>query len=246
MNSGATSATTSVEDVTGNATAGAQALPGFTVQIPLGLAGLYVATTTLTDNTGAPIRRLRKTVGLGGQQAGDSTALGPPPQVTVNTTSLSGKFNFNASVPDKVTFNGSIQLPKGFSLSLPGVDTLEFSIGNVIDILMLDSKGNSKAGARHRVKSYKLKLPKLTGGVAQGGEVAKLSAQFNASALVAAGFDTEGITTNLAPNETKLHVKLLPRFVQVNLLYAGIAYESLVPVSYQLGGNNAFGTISGR
>jgi hypothetical protein len=173
--------------------------------------------------------------------------LTPPANPKFTLSALTGKFIFNTTSPDVISLSASVPLPKGFSLSLLTGNfggNVEFAMGNVIDTMTLSAAGKSTASARKRIKTFQLTLPKLPGDVANGGEIAKIKAQFSAAGLDTAGFNTDGITATRAPSEAGQ--KNLTRFIQVNMVLAGVAYESLIPVTYVLGTHDGFGTITGR
>ena len=245
--SGAADATTSFEDAGGNLVppAGGGTLQGFSVGQTIAGHGLAVGTTNVLDGVGNPINRgkIRKTVGISDVLAGDPNGLANPASTGFVVTSLKGKFTFNNSKSDIVAFSAQFMLPPGFTFSRSGANEMQFSMGNVVDTVMLDAKGNSTSASRARIKKLSVKIPKLTGGVAVGGEMAKLTAQFSATGMTGAGFDTEGITSQRGDNEAG---KVLTRFIQVNMLFAGVTYEVLAPVNYVISSDSSFGSITGR
>ena len=95
-------------------------------------------------------------------------------------------------------------LPAGFSFSISGANTMQFSIGNCVDTVHLDSKGNALKGDRGRIKKLSVKIPKFKTGAALGGEIAKVTVEYNAANLIGSGFDTEGIVAQRGVGETEI------------------------------------------
>lgn len=243
--SGATGATTGFEDSNGAVLPPPNGpLTGFGVQQSLGVSGLALATTQIKDANNGVLAKLRKTVGISDRLAGDPNGLMDPASTSFEVKSLKGKFAFNLSQPDDAIFSGSFRLAPGFSLSRSGANIMHFGMGNCVDTVTLDSKGNAARGNRMRIKKVSIKFPKLTNGVATGGEIAKITIEYNATGLTTAGFESEGITQNLGVGEKG--AKNVTRFIQMNMTFGGVAYESLVPVSFGLSSDSLFGTIQGR
>lgn len=238
---GASGANTTFEDASGAQPKERGTLTGFNVSQTLGTPGLYVATTTLTDNNGKAVGMTRKTVGVAANKVTPGS-LPNPASIAIGIKTVKGKFTFDASHPDVVTFSGQIQLPPGFSLQRSDASTLQFSMGNVIDTVQLDEKGKATPGTRGRIKKVQLRIPKLPNGTAVGGEVAQISVQYNVANLSASGFNTDGITGVRGVGETGV----ANRLIQVNLMLGGVAFESLAPVNYVISKDGAFGSISGR
>ena len=243
--SGAVSATSAFEDANGIAFSNAPGpLPGFAVHQTLGMSGLAVATTQVLDANNGTLGKLRKTVGISDRLAGDPNGLVNPASTAISTTSIKGRFVFNQLQPDDVLFSGQFMLPPGFSYARSGADTMQFSMGNCVDTVHLDAKGNSARGNRMRIKKVSIKLPKLPNGVALGGEIAKVTLEYNASNLIGAGFESEGIMSSRGTTENG--TKTLNRFIQLNMLFGGVAYESLIAVNYGISSKSDFGVIQGR
>ena len=241
---GAADATTSFEDAGGNPVPPAGGtLQGFTVGQTVAGSGLVVGSTNVLDATSTTIGQIRKTVGISDLLAGVPNGLANPASTALSVKSLKGKFTFNQSKSDIVAFSAQFMLPPGFSFARSGANEMQFSMGNVVDTVQLDTKGNLKSASRGRITKLSVKIPKLAGGVAVGGEPAKLTAQFSAVGMTGAGFNTEGITSQRGTNETG---KTLTRFIQVNMLFAGVAYEVLAPVNYVISPDSSFGSIAGR
>ncbi len=242
--SGAADATTSFEDAGGNPVPPAGGtLQGFTVGQTVAGSGLVVGSTNVLDAVGTTIGQIRKTVGVSDTLAGVPNGLANPASTALSVKSLKGKFTFNQSKSDDVAFSAQFMLPPGFSFARSGANEMQFSMGNVVDTVQLDTKGNLKSASRGRITKLSVKIPKLAQGVAVGGEPAKLTAQFSATGMTGSGFNTEGITSQRGTNETG---KVLTRFIQVNMLFAGVAYEVLAPVNYVISPDSSFGSIAGR
>ncbi len=241
---GAADATTSFEDAGGNPVPPAGGtLQGFTVGQTVAGSGLVVGSTNVLDATSTTIGQIRKTVGISDMLAGVPNGLANPASTALSVKSLKGKFTFNQSKSDIVSFSAQFMLPPGFSFARSGANEMQFSMGNVVDTVQLDTKGNLKSASRGRITKLSVKIPKLPQGVAVGGEPAKLTAQFSATGMTGSGFNTEGITSLRGTNETG---KVLTRFIQVNMLFAGVAYEVLAPVNYVISPDSSFGSIAGR
>jgi len=199
-------------------------------------AGLSVATSTAKDaitdaDTG---KKGRKMLAVSRQETGEpALATGTPASLAIVASSLKGKFIFAGSKPDQVTFNGIVELPAGMDLAAE--QTLEFGMGNVLDSVVFDVKGKPKLPSTlGRIKKAKLKLPKLKKGVTalSAGQTASVTITYQIANLVTAGFDTEGIQADLRSEEAGL--KVAPRKIQMALVLAGVAYESLIDVDYKV------------
>ncbi|MEI6233772.1 MAG: hypothetical protein WCT04_12010 [Planctomycetota bacterium] len=241
---GATGATTTFEDADGMTLTPNAPLVGFSVGQTIPTAGLVVGTSLIQDVTNATLTTAKKTVGISAFSLGTPGALTPPMNVSIVSKSMKGKFYFNSGQTDSVIFSGQFVLPQGFTLALSDAHSMQFSIGNVVDTVMLDSKGNAPRGLRGRIKKLTVKIPKLKTGVAVGTEIVKINMEYNAANLTGAGLGSEGIVLQRGTNENGL--KVVTRFVQLNMYYVGVAYESLIAVNYSLSPKSDFGTIQGR
>ncbi len=205
--------------------------------------GIYVATTRTSDvTTGNPIGMARKMIAIGDRETGDlSSGLGVAPATELTPLAMKGTFFFSGGKSDTISFTGSFLLPPKLDPFAP--HALSFGIGNVISDTMIDATGkNTNAGTPAVLKSVKVMYKGVKkGALAQGGEVARISAEVSVAGLVAAGFDTEGITqTSTTPG------KSVPRMIQVAVLIEGVAYQALVPVQVSISNGGDFGTLQGR
>jgi hypothetical protein len=210
-------------------------------------AAVTVATSTALDALSNPLSaKSRKMFAVSALAAGVPSALPAAPSSGVSSIKVTGHFFFSPSKPDSVAFSGSIQLPAGFNPSASGGNSLVVGLGNIVDSVSVDAKGKpigTATGAAGHFKSVSVKYPRLS-GQAVGGEKATLSATMSLPQMDAAGFDTEGITQKLRPDETKL--KSVSRFMQASFLLGGVAYEAYIPVVYKLAKGGTSGQISAR
>jgi hypothetical protein len=247
---GATDANTEFVDTLANTAAGLQArlapVPGLVPSRAFVVPTMAVATSTLIDGTGVVKGKARKTIVVGAREAGDSAGLAAPASTEIVLSKMSGKFLFTKTTPDQISFSGTIQLPPGFDPNKTGGNPVVIGIGNIVDTLNVDAKGkpiDKSTGASQRIKKLSVKFPKLA-GPAVGGETAKIDVTLGLADMDTAGLDTEGITASLRSDEKKL--KTAPRFIQVNMLLAGVPYESYVPVQYKVSTKGDAGQIQGR
>lgn len=247
---GASDASTEFVDTLANTAAGLQArlapVAGLVPSRAFVVPTMAVATSTLLDGTGTVKGKARKTIVVGAREAGDSAGLASPASTEIVLSKMSGKFLFTKSTPDQISFSGTIQLPPGFDPNKTGGNPVVIGIGNIVDTLNVDAKGkpiDKSTGASQRVKKLSVKFPKLAGPAA-GGETAKIDVTLGLADMDTAGLDTEGITASLRSDEKKL--KAAPRFIQVNMLLAGVPYESYVPVQYKVSTKGDAGQIQGR
>jgi hypothetical protein len=192
---------------------------------------LSVATSVAKDNAGKELGKIRKMVPVGAKAAGDSAALPTPTNNKVAIKKLTGKFAFGKDTADQVGVSGGIELPAGFNPAAAGGNTLVVGVGNVVDKVTVDEKGKAQVPAGGHLKSISIKYPKLA-GPAPAGTIATISVALSYPKLSQLGFDTEGISSTRRADES--HLKVLPRFVQVSLLFAGVPYEIYAPVTYKL------------
>jgi PKD repeat protein len=239
---GATTATTEFDDTLGRAAP----IDGLTPSRTFAEPTLTVATSTAKDAAGNPLGRIRKMVAVGGEDVGDSGALKRPADTRVKVKQLKGKFLFASDSADQIALTGSILLPAGFDPAKTGGNVLAFGAGNITDSVNVDAKGKpigTPTGAKGRFKKIQVKYPKLT-GPATGTEIAQITVQMALQNMDTLGFDTEGITNAPRADEGKL--KTLSRFVQVNMLFAGVPYEVYAPVIYKLSKNRESGQLASR
>ena len=220
--------------------------------------GIFVAkSSAINSTTGTTAGIARKTVTVGSKETGEAAnavgadRLGDPPSRGITVKSIKSKFTFNgangsserATSTDTVTFSGSILLPSGLNPAKPH----EFSvgIGNIIVNAMLDAHGKgTSTGGSNLLKSMKVTFKGVKkGAVTKGGETAQFALTFSTTGIVAAGFDTEGISnksTDVTPGRSAM------RKIQLALLLDGTPYEFQAGVTFAISSNSAFGTISGR
>jgi len=208
------------------------------------LPGISVAHSRAIDATGVQKGHVRKTLAVSAHFTGDSSALPDPASTTIKTKKLSGKFIFTKAKPDKVDFQGEIALPQGFNPAKGGGNKLHIAVGNVFDSVIVDDKGKAVLpGEQGRLTKAKVSYPKMN-GTATGGEIAKLAVTLSLTDMVAAGFDTEGITPNVRADEKGL--KSMSRAIQVAIVLDGVAYETLAAVTFKVSSNGSAGQMQSR
>ena len=220
--------------------------------------GIFVAkSSAINTTTGTTAGIARKTITIGSKETGEAAnavgadRLGNPPSNDISVKSIKSKFTFKgatgsserATSTDTVTFSGSILLPSGLNPAKPH----EFSvgIGNIIVNAMLDAHGKgTSTGGSNLLKSMKVTFKGVKkGAVTKGGETAQFALTFSTTGIVAAGFDTEGIS-NKSTDVTPGHSAM--RKIQLALLLDGTPYEFQAGVTFALSKDSVFGNISGR
>jgi len=203
--------------------------------------GLGVASSNVTRvSTGQTEGKARKMLAVSVLETddGELPKLPKPSSSFITLKSLKGKFNFsgtNDAKPDAVSVSGTIKLPAGLELTQD--QELWIGAGNVVERVLLDRRGNAKdksTGDSGRIKKAKVKWPRLPKGVTAttGDEVATVSVTFMLPDMDTIGFDTEGVTNTLRPDEAgKTSVR---RQIQVGLVLAGVSYEALAPADFKL------------
>jgi len=73
---------------------------------------------------------------------------------------------------------------------------------------------------------------------------ASISFTMSVADMDALGFDTEGITNKVRPDEQAL--KSVQRSIQLGLVLAGTAYRGTVPVTFKLSKKADTGMLAGR
>ena len=210
---------------------------------------ISVATTTALDASNAAVGKVRKMFAVSDRDVNSPSALPLPPSSALTKTKIAGKFFFSATKPDQVTFSGTVQLPAGFNPGASGGNVFVVGIGNVVGSVSIDAKGKiippaaGSSATASAIKTASVKYPRVA-GQAMGGESATFTATLSAPDLSAAGFDTEGITQTLRPDESKF--KAVNRFVQTSFLLGGVKYEGYFPVIYKLASNGSSGALGGR
>ena len=205
---------------------------------------ITVATTTALDVTKTPLSAMvRKMYAVSDRDVNNPSALPLPPSSALSKIKLAGKFAFATTKPDQVSFSGSIQLPAGYNPGASGGNVFVAGIGNVVGSAAIDAKGKATGTPTGGITKVSIKYPKLA-GQALGGETASITVTFSAPGLSKAGFDTEGITSKLRPDE--MGFKTVNRLIQTSFLLGGVKYEGAFPVVYKLASNASAGTISGR
>ncbi len=195
----------------------------------------------------------RKTIAISSLEVGSTASFSDSAKNrSITSTKINGSFNFNRSgaaatavKPDKVTFSGTFEMPKGVDLS----QTQEFQvgIGNVIDSVRVNNKGKSMAsGALKNVQKVQISYPRLPKGqkTTAAGAKAKFSLTMNSTGLSAAGFESDGISNKLQASEQGK--KSVPRMLQVAMSFSGETYQIVAPVQYKLSTKGTSGSMSGR
>jgi len=193
--------------------------------------GIYKATSTALDSSGASLGKCRKMLNVSSRDAGDSAALADPPSTNIVMKKMQGKVLFGSTKADKLSFSGEVKLPAGLNPAAPGGTEVSVGISNLVDTVIVDAKGKATLpSANGIITKLGVKFPKLAGAAA-GGEVAKVDVSLTLTGMSAAGLDTEGITSALRSDEATL--KAADRGIQVDILLAGVPYETLAPVQYK-------------
>jgi len=214
--------------------------------------GLFVAHTTATNLATRKVAgEARITLPVSAKETGEPAVTGQnralkiptPPIVTsvLTTKSLKGKFAFNGVKPDTVSYSGTVTLQTGFDPSKS--HELWFGIGNILVVTTVSNKGVGKVpGTPAVLKSLKFSTKVKKGKIAVGGELATVTITYSTAAMVANGFNTEGISaqsTDFVKNKSV-------RTIQVAMLIDGVPYQVLAAVNFSLSGGSDFGNISGR
>lgn len=206
--------------------------------------GIAVA-TSVAKNGDLQRGRVRKMAAVSSREIGTSNALPAAPDKNITIDSLAGKFLFTSEKADSVTFKGTVQLPAGLDLSNPNGVEVFIGIGNVVDRVVVTSKGKGDASDLKVVKKAAVKFPKLKGTtITAGGEKTSVQVQFSLANLDQQGFDTEGIVAQLAASEQGS--KSVQRSIQIALVIAGVSYEAQAPVDFKLSSKADSGQIKGR
>ncbi len=206
--------------------------------------GIFVSTSTATNiASGAVAGRARKTLVVSAKETGEAAVgLGVPSSSKIVAKALKGKFAFSGSGKDAVSFTGTITLPSGLDLSKS--HTYVLGLGNVIVFTTIDAKGKVTvvSDAAHAFKSLKIKYS-AKGGITTGTQTADVTLGYSAAGLLAAGFDTEGISK--LSTDTTPGGAAVARLIQSAILLDGVPYESLIPVAFTIDKKDATGSIAG-
>jgi len=230
--SGATTATTTFDDSLGREGEVEGLIPTRAFSQP----GISIARSVAKNAAGVERGKVRKTIAVSSRQTGDSARV-EPSSSEIKVKKLGGKFVFPKTKADKVDFSGEIELPTDFNPAKAGGNKMTVAIGNVVDSIIIDEKGRATA-ANGRITKAKISFPKAP------KTTAKLSITMSFTNMVDAGFDTEGIVSALRADETKL--KAASRSIQIGIVFDGVAYETLAPVSFKVSKNADSGQITGR
>jgi len=201
-------------------------------------SGVYVLTTTVRDAaTGEYIGKIRQTVAISRAETGEPPlATAPPANTKVIGAQLKGKFLFASDKPDVVSLRAKVSLPVGMDLGQE--QTIALGIGNIIDEVVLDTKGKAKgASVLGRIKSLKLKYPRLKGTtITAAGQTVDLNVTLSTADMDVKGFDTEGVSADAAALQSQPDIQVL-------LVFGGMSYESQVPVEFKLSPKRDTGKI---
>lgn len=215
--------------------------------------GIFVATTIATDHVTTQQKgKGRLTIAVSSNETGDMVGTGTttPSAVKakanmssdIKTHALRGRFAFNGTKKDIVTYSGTISLPPGLDLSKP--HEFWIAIGNIVVETTIDAHGKGQTPGTPAVLRSLRVTPKFRrNAITVGGEQAQVDATYYSSGLVKAGFDTEGISNQ--SNDVGSG-KSVTRNIQVAFLLDGIPFQSLMPVNFNVSNNTDFGNISGR
>jgi N-acetylneuraminic acid mutarotase/PKD repeat protein len=209
-------------------------------------SGVYVATTRAFDvDTGSEQGKMRKTIAISRDDAGENALVEALPQIrTVTVSAIKGKFQFGDTLQDAVAFAGRVELPAGFDVRKE--HQLTVAIGNIVDTVTITNKGAAASqGNNFTIAKLKMKYPKLPKGTYKttGGKTAGISLTLSTTNMSAKGFDTEGIVAPSLLPADEAGAKAVARSIQVAVLLDGVAYDVLTPVQYKPG---KAGQIAGR
>jgi len=212
-------------------------------------SGITVADTTVVDENGTEQAQVRKQVTVSDQDVGASDALPAPVTTDITVTKMTGKFLFGKTTSDQVTLKGEITLPTGFQPAKAGGNSFVVGIGNVVDTVLVDSKGkplDPKTGTNGRIKRLKITYPRLAKGTTAtvGGEIAKINVTLSIPDMDLAGFDSEGITASVREDESDMPE--VERYIQVGMVLEGVAFESVITVEYKVVTNSETGQFQTR
>jgi hypothetical protein len=233
----------------GTGAASRETVEGESVTRSTASAGITVAESTVVDENGNEQASVSKQVVVSDQDVGASDALPAPATTEITVSKMTGKFLFNKSTPDQVTLKGEITLPTGFQPAKAGGNSFVVGIGNVVDQVIVDSKGkplDPKTGDLGRIKRCKITFPRLAKDTTAtvGGEIAKINVTFSLVDADLAGFDAEGITASLREDEQGQTE--IERYIQVGMVLEGVAFESVITVEFKLSANSDVGQIVTR
>ncbi len=214
--------------------------------------GIFIATTEARDMaTRVTMGRARKTLPVSRKE------LGLPPLVTAEpsdhrlkikqikgsfalppTTNIGGRIVAvpalraagKKSKPDSVNASGSIELPVGMDFTQP--QSITISVGNLVDKLVLDSKGHGKGAFTEMTLKTKInKKAPLT----VAGQSATFVVKLSTAQMVQRGFDTEGVGAGATTKALK---------IQSAMIIGGVVYALEQPATLKVSGDTA--TIGGR
>ena len=204
---------------------------------------VYVATSTAYDTGTDNVRgKARLTLAVGNREVGLPVRYTQEPASReIYFKNVKGKFGFSPAQiakGDTVSLIGIVELPEG--LKVADEQDLAIGIGNIIDHVKLDSKGKGKGTSDNgRIKKVTLKYPKVdktskeTAGPPDK-RMARIEVRLATMAMVAGGFDTEGV----APQSDGKQLS-----IQVAFVLAGVAYENTVPVTLRVSRKQDLATL---
>jgi len=219
-------------------------------------SSVYVAKATAFDaGTQNSRGKARRTLAVAQKEIDGTTNFAAPP----SSNSITPKgFKAKLSLPslvqsaaantaknnDSVTFTGEIELPVGLQLpAAKSADTLDLAlgIGNIIDHVAVDSRGNTKStGDAGNIKKVSVKLPRpdkttgLTFGTVKQ-RTARVTVTLSNTGFVANGFDTEGVSATPASSSLK---------IQVAFVLAGVTYQSTVTAGIKVTKKQDFASLT--
>lgn len=189
--------------------------------------GIYRATSDAQSSGGSSLGKCRKMLNISSKDTGDSAALADPPSADIRMKKMQAKLSFAKSDPDKLSFSGEIRLPANFNPAAPNGIEVSVGIGNIVDTITVDEKGKATGpSVKGIITKLGIKFPKA------GSDVALVSVSLALPDMDTAAMDTEGITSSVRSDERTL--KAVDRSIQVDMLVAGVAYETYAPVQYKL------------
>jgi plastocyanin len=209
---------------------------GFSPAVKFTDSSVFVATAHALDAGTTNARgKVRRTLAVSNRETGAPDSFtAPPSSNAIKFRSIKAKFGFTPAriaKGDVVTLSAEIELPVGLNVKDVNGLNLALGVGNIIDHVVVDGRGNGKASSDAKIiKKVHVKLPRvdkqtgLTAGAVKD-RTARIDVTLNTLNMVANGFDTEGVD----PKNTATNLK-----IQVAFVLAGVSYEDIVPATLKV------------
>jgi sugar lactone lactonase YvrE len=191
--------------------------------------GLYIAESKHFGADNSVTGHGRKTVALSALELGQTLPYADDRSTTkVAVSALKGTFQFSntAKAIDTVTVKATIVLPTG--LDTTKNQTMAIGMGNILDQVTINAKGVASNSVTGNLKALKVAYKKAKSGKPGSAGV---TATFSQKGLVAAGFDTEGVSAREPDLNSK---KTAARKIQVLIVFGGLSYEAQAAVTFQM------------